>query len=105
MTYFYYSKTKLFLQSRKMKQRFSTPFQTDIRKKVATQVAPNLNVQPETVHVVQAPAPPEPEPMITRKNLEGKVVRYKKTKLEELNAHSVNSQGEVVSFIQAYFPK
>jgi len=88
-----------------MKQRFSTPFQTDVRKKVTEQVAPSLNVKPETVHVIQSSAPPEPEPLITRKNLEGKVVRYKKTKLEELNAHSLNSQGEVVSFIQAYFPK
>ena len=88
-----------------MKQRFSTPFQTDIRKKVAAQVAPSLNVQPEKVEVIQSSAPAEPEPLVTRKNLEGKVVRYKKTKLEELNAHSVNSQGEVVAFIQAYFPK
>jgi hypothetical protein len=88
-----------------MKQRFSTPFQTDVRKKNSSQVAPSLNVQPEQVHVIQTPAPPEPEPLITRKNLEGKVVRYKKTKLEELNSHTMNSQGEVVSFIQAYFPK
>lgn len=86
-----------------MKQRIASPLQTDIRKATSRQMPRNLNVHTEAPPVIQAPPPPEPA--VARKNLEGKVIRSKKTKLEELNAQTMNSQGEVVSFIQAYFPK
>ena len=88
-----------------LKSRFSTPFQTDLRKAKPSQSAPSLNVKTSEPVVLQPAPEPEPESRVSRKNLEGKLMRSKKTKLEELNSTAVNSQGEVVAFIQAFFPK
>ena len=88
-----------------LKNRFSTPFQTDLRKARPSQSTPSLNVKVEEPVVLQPAPEPEPESKVSRKNMEGKVMRSKKTKLEELNSVSLNSSGEVVAFIQAFFPK
>lgn len=86
-----------------MKQRLGSPFNSDFRK--SSQSIPKLNVKPEEVVVLQKAPEPEPANQVSRKNLEGKLMRSKKSKLEELNSQTINSKGEVVAFIQAFFPK
>ena len=87
-----------------MKQ-LGASFNTNTRKPSAP--APKLN-NPVKPAEMPSKAPEPIAPSVERRkksDLEGKLMRSKKSKLEELNSQALNSQGEVVAFIQAFFPK
>ena len=90
-----------------MNSHFKQPAtQTNFRRPNLDNIPPKLNTPAKpTFQDSPRSSAPEPEKAVTKQSLEGKVIRSKKSKLEELNSHTINSKGEVVSFIQAFFPK